>query len=89
MGDMLRPLSKCRVVSRQQWSEIVSARVRGWIAICEASGLSHFDIAAHVGCHRTAISLWKHGKADIYAGSYVALEELAISIGDCRKANGT
>jgi hypothetical protein len=43
--------------------------------------MTHWDIATRVGCHRTAISLWKAGKADMYAGSFKALEALAS---ECR-----
>ncbi len=86
MSDKPKGLAKCRVASTQQWREIVSARVRAWILFCEECGLSHWDIALRVGCHRTAISLWKAGKADMYAGSYVALDELVNELAAARRA---
>lgn len=84
----LKPLAKCRVASSLQWREIVTTRVRAWIVFCEESGLSHWDIAVRVGCHRTAVSLWKNGKADMYAGSYVALEQLVNELATQKKVMG-
>ncbi len=77
MNKPIGTVRSCRVASAQQWRQMVAERVARWIISCEDAGLSHWDIATRVGCHRTQISLWKHGKADLYAGSYVALEQLA------------
>lgn len=77
-----------RVAPAQQWRDFVRSEVKRLIETCESAGMTHYDIAERVGCHRTAISLWKNGKADIYAGSYEALRSLASKHGK-RKATGT
>lgn len=85
MAEKLRPLAKCGVATAQQWREYVAGNVQQWIKELEAAGVTHWDIATRVGCHRTAISLWKHGKADMYAGSYEALRDFAAEVRNGRR----
>ncbi len=71
-------LKKCGVAPGQQFRAFVAANVLAWIETCERAGLTHWDIAVRVGCHRTTVSIWKSGRAEnMYAGAYVALQALA------------
>jgi plasmid maintenance system antidote protein VapI len=76
----------CRVANSQQWGEFVRAHVAEFIASLEDAGLSHWDIAEALGCHRSTVSDWKNGRGDITAKGYFALKALADERGAKRKA---
>lgn len=79
-------LAKCGVAPSQQFRVFVAANVTSWIETCEQAGLTHWDIAVRVGCHRTTVSIWKSGRAEnMYAGAYVALEALAAEVAGKRR----
>lgn len=81
----LKPPAKCGVASSLQWRQIVRSEAKRCVEACEAAGMTHYDIGARVGVHRTVVSLWKHEKADLYAGAFEALKVLAAECAAKRK----
>ncbi len=82
----LKGPSKCGVAPSLQWREMVRAEAQRCVSVCEATGMTHWDIAVRVGVHRTVVSLWKHKKADLYAGAFEALKALAAECAAKRRA---
>jgi hypothetical protein len=69
-----------RVASALQWRDYVRGEAQRCVIVCEKAGLTHFDIGARVGVHRTTVSLWRTKKVDLYAVPFEALKALAAEV---------
>lgn len=74
----LRPPAKARVRDLDSWGQKVAVEVREHMAHLGALGWSLWDIAAELGCSRTALVSWRAGANEMPASKLLRLRDVVM-----------